>query len=59
MNACGIATVDSVDALYMAQVGNPNLYASHKEGAVDCLKRAGLVPKSYTCLLYTSDAADD
>ena len=23
LNACGIATVDSVDALYMAQVGNP------------------------------------
>lgn len=32
LNACGIATVDSVDALYMAQVGNPNLYASHEEG---------------------------
>ena len=33
MNACGIATVDSVDALYMAQVGNPDLYASHEKEA--------------------------
>lgn len=56
LNACGIATVDSVDALYMAQVGNPNLYASHEEGAVDCLKRAGLVPKSYTVEQYEKEA---
>lgn len=56
LNACGIATVDSVDALYMAQVGNPNLYASHGEGAVDCLKRAGLVPKSYTVEQYEKEA---
>ena len=56
MNACGIATVDSVDALYMAQVRNPNLYASHEEGAVDCLKRAGLVPKSYTVEQYEKEA---
>ncbi|MFR8697877.1 MAG: hypothetical protein ACLVEF_07265, partial [Bifidobacterium bifidum] len=49
LNACGIATVDSVDALYMAQVGNPNLYASHKEGAVDCLKRAERLVRNPAC----------
>ena len=41
LNACGIATVDSVDALYMAQVGNPNLYASHKEGQSIALSAPG------------------
>lgn len=41
LNACGIATVDSVDALYMAQVGNPNLYASHEEGQSIALSAPG------------------
>ena len=29
---------------------------SHEEGAVDCLKRAGLVPKSYTVEQYEKEA---
>ncbi|WP_169171445.1 hypothetical protein [Bifidobacterium oedipodis] len=54
-DACMIAHVDGINALYMAQVANPNLYANHDEGAVDCLRRGGLVPKSYTLEDYRED----
>lgn len=49
---CSGAEWGSVHELYMVQAGNPGLYADHAEGAVDCLKRAGLVPQSFTAEQY-------
>ena len=59
--SCGAAEWDLVHTLYMAQAGNPGLYADHAEGAVDCLKRAGLVPQDYTADQYRreTDARSD
>lgn len=54
-DACMVAHVDGVNALYVAQAGNPNLYADYDEGAVDCLRRGGLAPKSYTVDDYRED----
>lgn len=53
--ACSERYRDPIEKFYEAQVGNPNLYADHSTGAVDCLKRAGLVPKSYTVRDYQND----
>ncbi|WP_164520950.1 hypothetical protein [Bifidobacterium samirii] len=53
--ACTAMHISVISVLYQAQVGNPNLYSDHDEGAVDCLKRAGLVPKDYTIAQYRDD----
>ncbi|OZG59994.1 hypothetical protein BLEM_2169 [Bifidobacterium lemurum] len=53
--SCRDTYVRAVNEIYMAQVGNPNLYADHDEGAVDCLRRGGLAPKSYTVEDYRED----
>ncbi|MFC5221331.1 hypothetical protein [Bifidobacterium leontopitheci] len=45
--------------LYGAQVGNPNLYANKSEAIVDCLRRNGAVPMSYTVNDYAADKAKD
>lgn len=39
---------DHVQRLYGQQQGNPNLYANAEEAVVDCMKREGVVPASYT-----------
>ena len=37
-----------VQGLYGQQQGNPNLYANVDEAVVDCMRREGVVPPSYT-----------
>ncbi|WP_288921073.1 hypothetical protein [Bifidobacterium pullorum] len=48
MLACSVLHVGYIDAVYMVQVSNPDLYANIYEGALDCLRRNGLVPKGYS-----------
>ena len=52
---CSFAEWDLVHTLYMAQAGNPGLYADAAEGMVDCLKRAGLAPQTYTADQYRKE----
>lgn len=45
--------------LYGAQIGNPNLYSNKSEAIVDCMRRNGAVPVSYTANDYAVDKAKD
>ncbi|MFC5221326.1 hypothetical protein [Bifidobacterium leontopitheci] len=45
--------------LYGAQIGNPNLYSNQSEAIVDCMRRNGMVPMSYTVNDYVNDKAKD
>lgn len=54
-STCKNAHLIAVQEFYEAQTGNPNLYADRSEGAVDCLKRAGLVPETYTIAQYREE----
>lgn len=45
---CENEYLNVIDEIYRAQIGNPNLYSSQADGAVDCLHRKGLVPRGYT-----------
>lgn len=41
--------------LFAAQSDNPGLYANQYEGALDCLKRKGVVPSSTSLKAYVAD----
>ncbi|RSX58887.1 hypothetical protein [Bifidobacterium samirii] len=54
-SVCKTAHLIAIQEFYQAQAGNPNLYADRSEGAVDCLRRAELVPQSYTIAQYREE----
>ncbi|MFC5222426.1 hypothetical protein [Bifidobacterium leontopitheci] len=52
---CSERNLDVIQDLYVAQTDNPNLYADHDEGALDCLKRKKLIAGSVTVGQYRKD----
>ncbi|KAB7791483.1 hypothetical protein [Bifidobacterium leontopitheci] len=55
LRLCSNRNLDVIQDLYEAQTDNPNLYADHDEGALDCLKRKKLVAQSITLDQYRED----
>lgn len=55
---CHNRYVVAVNTVYGVQQGNPSLYADPSEAIVDCLKREGLAPKSYTAEDFSHEQAE-
>lgn len=57
MNAsaeCAKGVTMVIEALYTVQQGNPDLFADPYEAAVQCLRKAGLVPGDYTAQTFAA-----
>lgn len=44
-----------VESLYTLQQGNPDLLVDQDEAAVQCLRKAGLVPGDYTAETFAAE----
>ncbi|AKV55916.1 hypothetical protein BACT_0226 [Bifidobacterium actinocoloniiforme DSM 22766] len=54
---CQQRYVADVSPIYQTQLGNPGLYRDTQQAAIDCLQRAGFVPKSYTVEQFDRERA--
>lgn len=52
---CGEGVSIVIESLYTLQQGNPDLLADQDEAAVQCLRRAGLVPGDYTAETFAAE----
>jgi len=54
-NTCSDGVSKVVESLYMLQQGNPDLLVDQDEAAVQCLRKAGLVPGDYTAETFAAE----
>ncbi|KAB5607951.1 hypothetical protein [Bifidobacterium jacchi] len=58
MGECMDLHYGTIDTIYRSQVGNTSLLLNHYEAVADCLKKADLVPSSYTGDQYRKEYND-